>query len=86
MSSDLRRITHSVQQKPRQDVWTAKVATGADDATDPIHVIIHDFDPHRRWGPCRWTPRGTALPQVGDDALVIFDNRRTPWVVCWWPA
>lgn len=27
-----------------------------------------------------------VLPALGDEALVVFDNRRNPWVVMWWPT
>jgi hypothetical protein len=27
-----------------------------------------------------------VLPSVGDECLVVFDNRRTLWVVSWWPS
>lgn len=25
------------------------------------------------------------LPKIGDECLVQFDNRRTPWIISWWP-
>jgi hypothetical protein len=24
-------------------------------------------------------------PLAGDEALVTFDNRKSTWIVCWWP-
>lgn len=46
-----------------------------------VYVVIPDIDPHIKWGPCRWV--GHALPGVGADALVIFDNRQHLWVMVW---
>lgn len=48
---------------------------------DDLYVTIIGFDGGRQqWGPCPWSP-STALPERGDDCLVLFDERQTPWVV-----
>jgi hypothetical protein len=62
------------------------IAEAATDVTDPVSVILPDFDEELRWGPCFWQSRdAVSLPARGDRCLVMFDNRRTPWIVAWWP-
>lgn len=69
-----------------RQVWYANIAVAPTDQNELVEVIIPEFDPHLKWGPCRWQARSdTALPAVGDSCLVIFDNRREGWVVAWWP-
>lgn len=69
-----------------RNVWFAVFAEDATDLADPVTVIIPDFDPHLQWGPVLWQSRDSvSLPAKGDRCLVIFDNRRGPWVVAWWP-
>lgn len=69
-----------------RQIWFARVATNPNDQNILVEVVIPDFDPHLRWGPCRWQARSdTALPARGDECLVVFDNRREPWIVAWWP-
>jgi hypothetical protein len=66
--------------------WYAKITQGATDLTDLVRIVIPEFDPELEWGPCRWQSRdSTSLPAAGDEALVVFDNRRNPWIVAWWP-
>jgi hypothetical protein len=53
---------------------------------DLAYVIIPDLDSQLKVGPCRWQARDTVtLPASGDEALVVFDNDNSPWVVAWWP-
>lgn len=62
------------------------VAKTAADFTTLVPVILPEFDPHLEWGPCFWQSRdATSLPAKGDPCLVVFDNRRQPWIVAWWP-
>jgi phage baseplate assembly protein W len=62
--------------------WTATIA--APPTAAGVEVILPQFSATQRWGPCPWLPRGTAEPQAGDRALVVFaDNGATPWVVQW---
>lgn len=62
------------------------IAKTAADLTTLVPVIIPEFDAHLQWGPCRWQSRDSvSLPQKGDACLVVFDNRREPWIVAWWP-
>jgi hypothetical protein len=66
--------------------WYAIVSRGATDLSDLIPVIIPDYDKNLEWGPCRWQARdATSLPAKGDECFVVFDNRRQPWIVSWWP-
>jgi hypothetical protein len=62
--------------------WTATIAGSP--TGDGVEVILPHFSATQRWGPCPWQPRGTAQPQAGDRALVVFaDDGATPWVVQW---
>jgi hypothetical protein len=62
--------------------WTATIA--APPIAAGVEVILPQFSATQRWGPCPWLPRGTAQPQAGDRALVVFaDDGATPWVVQW---
>jgi len=66
--------------------WFATVATSAGALSDLIEVVIPAFSTTHRWGPCRWQSRDdTSLPARGDQCLVIFDDKRQPWIVSWWP-
>ena len=66
--------------------WYAKIAVDVADFDDMAYVTIPAFDPNLRFGPCRWQARNHIdLPSRGDQALVIFDDRRQPWIVAWWP-
>jgi hypothetical protein len=31
----------------------------------------------------RWTRRGSTLPAVGDEALLLVDSQGDPWVIAW---
>lgn len=64
----------------------AIIGATATDMADLLPVIIPEFDPHLLWGPCRWQSRDAiSLPAKGNPCLVMFDNRRDPWIVVWWP-
>jgi hypothetical protein len=66
--------------------WYATITRSATDISDLVPVVIPEFDAQLEWGPCRWQSRdATSLPRKGDSALVIFDNRRNPWIAAWWP-
>jgi hypothetical protein len=66
--------------------WYAEIAADVQDFSDPMWVFIPDFDKELVWGPCVWQSRDSqALPQQGDLALAIMDNRRNIWVPAWWP-
>lgn len=79
-----RRINRT---SPFGGAWFGLIAsTGTNDPSDLVKVVIPDIDPKRTFGPCRWQPRGDGeFPARGDKCLVLFDNRRTPWVIMWWP-
>ena len=64
----------------------AKVAAGASDLSDTLEVIIPGFDTQLRFQEVYWQSRDdVSMPARGDECLVIFDDRRRPWVVAWWP-
>jgi hypothetical protein len=66
--------------------WYAEVAADVTDFSDPMWIIMPEFDTVHVWGPCIWQSRdATTLPQQGDLALAMFDNRRNIWVPSWWP-
>lgn len=62
------------------------IAAPAGDFNTFVPVIIPEFDPNLQWGPCRWQSRDEiSLPAKGDECLVVWDSRREPWIVAWWP-
>lgn len=66
--------------------WFGTVSVAPADLTDFVTVILPEYDSDLQWGPCRWQSRdATSLPAIGDECLVMFDNRKNPWVVAWWP-
>jgi hypothetical protein len=54
------------------------IATTLASEDDELFVVIPEYDPNVRFGPCPFTG---PLPTRGDDCLVIFDDERQPWVV-----
>jgi hypothetical protein len=64
-----------------RNVVRGRVAVAPATPADELHVVVETFDGERQqWGPCPWAP-ASALPEVGDECLVIFDERETPWVM-----
>lgn len=62
------------------------IAKTAVDFTTLLPVVLPDFDETLQWGPCMWQSRdAVSLPQKGDQCLVVFNNRREPVIVMWWP-
>lgn len=69
-----------------QQIWPAVIASDAQDTLDPVDVIIPSIDPSTRWEDCPWQPRDNiALPQRGDDCVVMIDDDTKVTVVAWWP-
>ena len=58
-------------------------ATVADDVRVTIISIDDEFQTH---GPCKWMPRDGIFPTAGDECVVLFDERGTPWISVWYPA
>ena len=77
----------SIEQQPRPDGgWFGYVAKNVPSLTTAMYVILPSFDDTAQVGPCRWQSRDdVSLPTKGDEVLVVFDERRQPWVVAWWP-
>jgi hypothetical protein len=67
--------------------WRAIVATNATDLDTEVMVIVPAFHPQLQWGPCKWMPRGDSIsfPTRGDQALIVYDEEQTPWIIAWWP-
>ena len=64
-----------------QPIVHARIANTPVNASDELYVTIEAFDGSRvQWGPCPWSP-ASALPERGDDCLVMFDEQDTPWVM-----
>ena len=59
--------------------WFATIANPVPITTsDDIYVIIPDISSEHKFGPCRWF--APAIPSIGDECLVIFNNRQEPIV------
>lgn len=77
----------SIEPTQRPDGgWFGYVARNVPSLTSLMYVILPSFDDSQEFGPCRWQSRdSSSLPTKGDEVLVLFDDRRQPWVVAWWP-
>lgn len=53
---------------------------------DSFTVRVPDFDQLHVYEIRRWEYRGSTLPAVDDECLVIVDDEAEPWVAAWWPA
>ena len=66
--------------------WFGTFAKDITDLRNGAWVYIMDFSTDYMWGPCPWQARDlTSMPSAGDPCIVVFDNRRNPWVIAWWP-
>lgn len=52
----------------------------------PFTVIVPSFSADHVFEIERWQSRGSTLPAVGDEVLVVEDDAGEPWVPAWWPA
>jgi hypothetical protein len=53
---------------------------------DPFTATVPDFDEAHVFEVRYWPPRGATLPAVGDEVLIVIDDKAEPWVAAWWPA
>jgi hypothetical protein len=53
---------------------------------DPFTVTVPEFSGDHFYQITRWMPRGEDLPALGDEVLVVKDERGEPWCVAWWPS
>lgn len=67
---------------PMGRIWNARLSRSVTDMTDPVYVIVPDFDETLELGPCRWLQLPGTLAR-GDECLLVFDNDRAPWIVSW---
>lgn len=66
--------------------WFGHVSRNVGSLTTLMYVTLEAHDETTEFGPCRWQSRDdTSLPTKGDEVLVMFDDKRQPWVVAWWP-
>ena len=85
----LTELFRSTERDAADRPAAVKGIINGDPATDAerVYVLVPAFDGgEHQHGPCPWTPRGSARPSTGDDALVVFDEQGDPWVVAWWPS
>lgn len=76
---DIDELFRSDETTP--EVIRGTVATTVTSPDDDLYVTVQAFDGGRvQWGPCPWSP-SSALPTRGEDCLVLFDERETPWVM-----
>lgn len=62
------------------------VATAPAGLGQPFTVVVPELDTQLAYEVRYWTARGLTVPAVGDLVLLVFDERREPWAVAWWPA
>lgn len=53
---------------------------------DPFTVTVPGFSESHFYEIERWQSRGATIPDVGDEVLVVVDDKGEPWVAAWWPA
>lgn len=81
---DLSQLTRTTVEAPLTRyalVIEAPASTAA-----AFEVEIPGFAERHVYQIRRWQSRGTTLPAVGDECLVVFDDLGEPWVPGWWPA
>jgi hypothetical protein len=82
--SSLEQLLIDQQEATGGDLTTAVHGQAANTPASPaddLYVTVPSIDGGAQmFGPCAWSP-STALPAAGDDLLVIFDERETPWAV-----
>ena len=83
---DLKFIKQERHETARPQIEHAIIARTPDTYDDPIPIVLPEFDNAITWGPCAWTSHNGDMPQEGDDCLVVFSNRREPWIIAWWPG
>lgn len=72
---------YSEPQPPK--LLRAKTVNTPASAAAKLFVKIDSFAGMDSFGPCDWTPHGTALPPAGTVCLVAFDEDNIPWVIQW---
>lgn len=65
---------------------TAEVRRAPAEVGDELKVRVPSFATTRLYTVRHWSPRGAVLPEVGDQALIIFDETGEPWLVAFTPA
>lgn len=53
---------------------------------EPFEVVVPSVSTDHSYEIRQWQSRGSTLPKVGDEVLVVEDESNLPWVVAWWPA
>jgi hypothetical protein len=67
-----------------QPIWAAEVYEDAADVNSTVRVRLPTADGGvKLFGPCPFMPRGSAVPQKGDQALLAFDDEGEPWIIGW---
>jgi hypothetical protein len=72
---------YSEPQQPK--LLRARTVNTPGSAADKLFVSIDSFPGMGSFGPCDWTPHGTALPPAGTRCLVAMDENDLPWVISW---
>lgn len=71
---------------PQALAYKAVVSTAPADVDDTLSVTVDALDEGQHEYVAKWDARGALLPEVGDEALVQFDEEGDAWVVTWWSA
>lgn len=70
-------------------IHAGRIASAPASLGDEVDVILPELDNGvHHFGPARWMTRGDseAVPSVGDECVVAYDDAGALWVVAWWPA
>lgn len=87
MSGTDYQIHRQTRQKPQApQAWRAEVTRAPATAEDlaAVRTVHSAAGGVFSVGEASWPkPAGKALPEVGDECLVILDETRSPWIVAW---
>lgn len=79
-------LTRSKPEPPEPPALHGFVSRAPAALGDPFEVTVPGFSEQHFYEITRWMPRGEDLPVIGDEVLVIKDDKSEPWVVAWWPV
>lgn len=70
-------------ERLRPGGYRGTVVKAPEASDDGILVLIEAFDAPRSFGPAPWVAHLNAVPERGDECLVVVDDEGEPWVMVW---
>jgi hypothetical protein len=85
---DLYELSDQAVAVPEPQAFDAIIAEDRTN-TDPVRVIVPEFDRTLAFGPAPWSPvptgDGIYYPKKGDKAIVLRPSPESLWIVAWTP-